>query len=300
MSAQKNMSASVRARLNNLSRNTGEMFQYLLTRYAQERFLYRLGKSEHKDSFILKGATLFLLWEGVPHRRTKDIDFLRFGSSDPEQLRRVISDICKVVVDDDGISYDSDSIEIGPIRENQEYDGYRVVIMVSLGQAKFKLWMDIGFGDDVSPTMVTWPTILDSAAPQIRVYPQESVIAEKFHAMIEHGMDNSRMKDFFDLYYLAKHHDFDSVTIEKAIRATLGRRRLGLPTELSVAFTSKFYENDMKVTQWNAFLKKNGIEHFSFTMAVQTVKEFVWPVIVNANLGKSDKLVWKAGGPWSV
>jgi predicted nucleotidyltransferase component of viral defense system len=165
------MSASVRARLNNLSRSSGEMFQYLLTRYAQERFLYRLGKSEHKESFILKGATLFLLWEGVPHRRTKDIDFLRFGSSDPDQLKRVIEDICRVDVEDDGITYHADSIELGPIRENQEYDGYRVEITVSLGQARFKLWMDIGFGDDVAPAMVRWPTILDNEAPQIRVYP---------------------------------------------------------------------------------------------------------------------------------
>lgn len=239
-----------------------------------------------------------MLWEGVPHRRTKDIDFLRFGSSDPDQLKRIIEDICRVDVEDYGITYHADSIELGPIRENQEYDGYRVEITVSLGQARFKLWMDIGFGDDVAPAMVRWPTILDNEAPQIRVYPQESVIAEKFHAMIEHGMDNSRMKDFFDPHHLAKHHEFDSGKIEKAIRATLGRRRLELPTELPVAFTPEFYENDMKATQWKAFLRKNGIDHFSFDEAVGAVKEFVWPVIENANSGNSAELEWKAGGPW--
>jgi predicted nucleotidyltransferase component of viral defense system len=295
---QKNISASVRAKLNNISRSTGEMLQYLMTRYAQERFLYRLGKTEHKESFILKGATLFLLWEGVPHRRTKDIDFLRFGSSDPLQLKKIIEEICTVRVEDDGIDYHADTIEIGPIRENQEYDGYRIVLVVSLGQAQFKLWMDIGFGDDVSPTTVSWPTLLDSDPPQIQVYPQESVIAEKFHAMIEHGMDNSRMKDFFDICHLAQHHSFRSEKIEKAIIATLDRRRIELPDQLPVAFTAEFYENEMKAIQWKAFLNKNSIKPSPFKETVEVVKGFVWPIILNAKSEHSLALEWNPCGPW--
>jgi hypothetical protein len=136
VSDARDIAESVRARLNNQARSTGELFQNLLLRYAQERFLYRLGCSHHRDSFILKGATLFLLWEGASHRRTKDIDFLRFGSSDEEELKRAIIEVCSQTVDADGMAFDLDSLSISPIRELQEYDGHRIELLVNLGQAK--------------------------------------------------------------------------------------------------------------------------------------------------------------------
>lgn len=298
MSESKDIAASVRARLNNQARSTGELFQNLILRYAQERFLYRLGCSHHRDSFILKGATLFLLWEGAPHRRTKDIDFLRFGSSDEEELKKAITEVCTHTVEADGMAFDLDSLSISPIRELQEYDGHRIELMVSLGQAKFKLWMDVGFGDSVKPTKANWPSILDAPEPEINVYPREAVIAEKFHAIVKHGMANSRMKDFFDVHFLATNYEFLSTQVTDSISATFERRRDPLPDTIPVGLTEDFANDETKKKQWTGFLKKNAVSKLSLQEAVDVTRRFIWPLIKLVKSEKEETLVWEPGGDW--
>lgn len=196
-----NVGASVRARLLRLARERGEDFQLVLTRYASERLLYRLTSSRHASRFVLKGAALFTLWTGRAHRATRDLDLLGFGDSTEPHVRAVFADVLAGDVCDDGVRFDEDSLEVGPIREEQEYGGVRVVVIARIASAKVRLQVDVGFGDAVTPeaAMVEFPTLLDFPAPRLRAYPRETVVAEKVEAMVQLGLANSRMKDFYDL-----------------------------------------------------------------------------------------------------
>jgi predicted nucleotidyltransferase component of viral defense system len=203
------MAASVRARLTQLATRNGYDFQQVLTSYAIERLLYRLSVSPHADSFVLKGATLFTLWEGFPHRQTRDLDLLGFGENSIERMVAVFQEVCATSVGDDGLGFGKISGET--IRGLQEYGGIRLHVSAGLGRAVVPLGIDIGFGDQItpSPKKVVFPTLLDFPKPKLRAYPVETVVAEKFEAMVRLDMANSRMKDFYDLNYLASTTAFD-------------------------------------------------------------------------------------------
>lgn len=195
------LAASVHQRLLNRSRKYDENFNYLLVQYAIERFLYRLSQSPYVDRFILKGALLFWVWQTPVHRPTRDLDLLGFGSSAPEALVEIFRRLCLIDVEPDGLVFDPGSIRIQEIRADQEYRGQRVELLTRLGPARIPIQIDIGFGDVVSSVIAQtdFPVLLDFPSPRLRMYPKETVIAEKLHAMVELGMTNSRMKDFFDL-----------------------------------------------------------------------------------------------------
>jgi len=201
-----NISASVRARLLNLAKTQGEEFQSTLIRFGIERILYRLSQSPHNDMFVLKGATLFVLWTGKIHRPTQDIDLLGRGSTDSGRLRAIFESVCEQPVADDGLRFLADTIQVTNVREDEQYDGNRITLVAVLGNARIPIRIDIGFGDTVipSPVKVEYPTLLDMPSPHLFVYPRETVVAEKFEAMVDLGIGNSRMKDFYDIWYLAK------------------------------------------------------------------------------------------------
>ncbi len=202
---------SVRARLLQRARQHGEDFNLLLTRYALERWLYRLSVSDERAGFVLKGALLFSLWFDEPHRPTRDADFLGFGAADAELLRGRLQAICRVACDD-GMRFDADSVTVAPIREQARYDGLRADLLGWLGTARCNVQLDVGFGDAVTPAAqeMDYPTLLaDVPAPHLRVYPRETVLAEKLEAMIVLGMRNSRMKDYFDVWVLLRQGGFD-------------------------------------------------------------------------------------------
>lgn len=253
-----NISASVRARLLNLAKAQGEEFQNTLTRFGIERILYRLSQSEHNDTFVLKGASLFAFWTGKIHRPTQDIDLLGRGSTDPERLRAIFESVCEQPVADDGLRFLTDTIQVTNVREDEQYDGNRITLMAMLGNSRIPIQIDIGFGDTIipPPVKVEYPTLLDMPSPHLFVYPRETVIAEKFEAMADLGIGNSRMKDFYDIWYLAKQFDFDSASLARAIDSTFERRRTHLPTSPPLALTSEFATDSAKQTQWNAFIKK--------------------------------------------
>lgn len=148
---RQNMAASVRSRLTTLAHARGEQTEYLLTRYALERLLYRLGQSAHAGEFILKGALLFTLWEGHPHRATRDLDLLGFGPSEADRIAQVFRDLCAIATEDDGLAFLADTVRVRPIREEREYGGMRVQLLAALGSARLRMQVDVGFGDVVTP-----------------------------------------------------------------------------------------------------------------------------------------------------
>ena len=204
----KNPAASIRAKLLSLSREKGEDYQRVLGRFAIERFLYRLGISTYRDRFVLKGATLFTLWTGETHRPTKDLDLLGWGSSAIADVEQVFRDICEIA-EDDGIVFDSQSVEGTTIKENDEYNGVHIRFRAELAGAQITLQVDIGFGDAVfpEPELATFPVLLPMSAPIIRAYPREASIAEKLHAMVQLDIRNSRMKDFLRHLVYGEHMD---------------------------------------------------------------------------------------------
>ena len=200
----KNTAVSVRDRLLKLARQRGEDFQLILTRYGLERILYRLSQSEHCNQFILKGAMLFSLWSTETHRPTRDVDLLGFGESDEATLQQIFSDLCRVPVEDDGLLFLADSIRVESIRDATEYGGVRVTLLGYLADARIPVQADIGFGDVVTPEpeQIEYPTLLEYPAPSLRAYPRETVVAEKYQALVNLGIANSRMKDFYDLWIM--------------------------------------------------------------------------------------------------
>ncbi len=255
-------SASVLARLLNRSRSTGENYNLLLSRFVIERLLYRLSVSPHAGNFVLKGALLFALWYDTPHRPTKDADLLGFGADDADTLRATFNAVCTVEADD-GVRYDIESMRIAPIREDNVYGGLRLTLWAFVGSARLPVQVDVGFGDAITPDpeLVTYPSLLEGMeAARLRAYPIYTVIAEKFHAMVELGINNSRMKDFFDLAVVARTSELDGDTLVDALRATFARRATALPTSTPTALTSEFAATPAKARQWVAFLNKAQLQ----------------------------------------
>lgn len=297
----KDIGASVRARLLRLARERGEDFQLVLTRYANERLLFRLASSPHAGRFVLKGASLFTLWTGKPHRATRDLDLLGFGDSGVEHVREVFTVVLALDVSDDGVRFDLDTLSAGLIRDEQEYGGVRVEFVARVTNAQVRLQVDVGFGDAITPeaTVVDFPALLDFPAPRLRAYPRETVVAEKLEAMVQLGMANSRMKDFYDLLVLARTFDFDGDLLTRAIRATFERRKTPLPTTTPVALTATFADDPTKKTQWSGFVRKAGVNDAgSLAEAVAAVAGFAERPLLAAAQGTSLSATWRAPGPW--
>jgi predicted nucleotidyltransferase component of viral defense system len=274
----KNTTASVRQRLLNISREKGEDFNLILIRYAAERLLYRLSVSEYADHFILKGAMLFSVWFDAPHRSTRDLDFLAHGEPDIAQFQRVFETLCRQPVQKDGLQYDPKTIQIESIREPDEYGGLRVRMKSFLGDIPIPVQVDMGFGDIVTPKerIIEYPTLLDLPTPKLKSYPPETMVAEKFHAMVYHGIAISRMKDFYDLYILKQNHAFNKKQLTTAIKATFQRRKTKIPSELPVALSDKFSDDPTKSTQWSSFIKRNDIKDApgELTIVIENLREF--------------------------
>jgi hypothetical protein len=297
-----NLAASVRQRLLNLARERGENFDYLLTRYGLERLLYRLANSPHHDLFILKGAMLFLLWGMDDHRPTRDADLLGFGENDSANLVSIFRDICRTEVDDDGLTFDPASVQAEAIREEMEYGGIRVTLRAVLERARISLQIDVGFGDAVTPGAeeVDYPTLLALPAPHLRIYPKETVIAEKFQAMVSLDMANSRMKDFYDIWIMARTFDFDGALLKTAIERTFERRRTPVPAEAPVALTARFFSDPAKEAQWRGFLLRNGLSALEIPLEAVAgmIGRFVMPLCEAVRQGSEFNLRWPAGGTW--
>lgn len=280
----RNLAASIRDRLLNKARAEKLDYNLLLTRYALERMIYRLSISAERDRFLLKGALLFDLWFDVPHRPTHDADFLGFGLAEIPQVEAVFRDICRIKVDD-GIVFDTESVKAAEIRKEANYTGIRVTLLGMLDTARCPVQADIGFGDAVvpGPDEVDYPVILDEMpSPHLRVYPRYSVVAEKLEALTSLGMLNSRMKDYFDLWVLARYSEFDRQTLIRAVAATFDRRQTKIPDGVPIGLSDEFATDPLKEKQWNAFLRKNSIAPKPLSEIVTDLRNFLMPVLATA------------------
>jgi predicted nucleotidyltransferase component of viral defense system len=295
-----NLPASVRQRLLNLARERKEDFGLVLIRYGSERFLYRLSTSPHRDAFVLKGALLLQLWTAEIYRPTRDLDLLGRGLSDTN-FRKVFSEVCSQNVEDDGLTFLPNTIRVERIRDEEAYEGVRVRVEARLGGVRIPLQIDVGLGDKIvpAPVKLEYPTLLRFPAPKLHAYSKESVVAEKFEAMVKLGVVNSRMKDYYDLWVLAQRFEFESSTLAAAIQATFDTRHTTLPTSSPLALRAEFYELTTKQAQWLAFLRKSGLKaDSSLKEAVEVIREFIMPVVNSVLKGNEENKVWQPAGPW--
>jgi hypothetical protein len=270
-----NRAASIRARLKQHPETSKQDFNLTLTRYGLERLLYRLSISDHASNFLLKGALLFQLWYGQPHRPTRDADLLGFGPDDVPTMVGVFRSICSIEVDD-GIAFDPASVAGAEIRKDAGYGGVRIDLRATLDGARLALQIDIGFGDAVTPAAepITYPALLsDLPAPALRAYPKPTVVAEKLHAVTIFGMTNSRMKDFFDLWVLLHDTTLVDAELRRAIEATFVRRRTMTPSALPIGLSDAFAADATKQLQWKAFLRKNKLDALDLVDVIRYVRE---------------------------
>lgn len=300
----RNLAASIHRRLLNGARGRGEDPQFILQRYAAERFLYRLGESPHREQFVLKGAMLFALWGGSVYRPTRDLDFTGYGSDGIEAVLARIRDICAVAAPDDGMSFDATTLRAEPVREEVEYGGLRIVFEARLGSAQVRMQVDVGFGNAIEPRAIDadYPTLLDAPAPRIRAYPHEAVVAEKLHALVVLGERNSRHKDFYDLHVLARQFQFDGATLAGSIAATFKRRRTTIDAALPAALAPRFYADAARAGQWRAYLTRNVLPGApaDFGRIGEVLQIFLGPVWTSLATGDAFTGRWQPAGPWTA
>jgi Nucleotidyl transferase AbiEii toxin, Type IV TA system len=294
---RRNVGASVRARLLARARLDGTDFQLLLTRYALERLLYRLGVSEHRERFILKGAMLFAAWVDDPFRPTRDIDLLGLGDREIEAITDVFRNICDQEVTDDGVVFDRLALTSAPIRNDKEYGGVRVRTTATINKARVAIQVDIGFGDAVTPRPVAldYPILLDGPHPNLLSYPAETVVAEKFEALVSLGIANTRLKDFYDLWMIANTFEFDSFALREAIVRTFERRHTPIPNAAPPGLSDEFAV--ARSDQWQAFLEREQMAAVpsSISTVIFDLDRFLMPLV---EAGMPEARIWQNGGPW--
>ncbi|MFN0300789.1 MAG: nucleotidyl transferase AbiEii/AbiGii toxin family protein [Burkholderiales bacterium] len=281
----RDQAASIRQRLLNLAKSRGEEFQPLLDRYALERLLYRLSVSDRRSDFMLKGALLFGIWFNEPHRPTRDADFLGFGPPDEAYLAATLKQHCAADLDD-GLKFDTNSIRVLEIRKNTSYTGLRVNLLAMLGNARCHIQIDVGFGDVVTPgpVEIDFPCLLnDSPVPRLRVYPRETACAEKFEAITQLGITNTRMKDYFDLLALAREGAMDGPTVARAIAATFERRGTQLPEAAPIGLTPQFARDAQRQEMWGSFLLRNRLHAPTLAEVIDELASFFRPLLQEAH-----------------
>lgn len=293
---RRNVGASVRARL--LSRAHAEKsdFQVLLTRYTLERLLYRLSVSKHQNRFVLKGAMLFTVWVDAPFRPTRDLDLLGYGDGDVEAIGDTFRTICAHPVVDDGVQFAVTTLKASAIREDLKYAGVRVRTTAIIDRARIPVQIDVGFGDAVTPAPIEidYPVLLDMPAPRLRAYPVETVIAEKFEALVTRGIVNSRLKDYYDLWLIARTFDLNASSLAEAARRTFERRGTPLPTVPPVGLTDEFAATWTK--QWRTFLGRERMFPVprDFADVVSDLRKFLMAIAFGSSAQPGNRVLGKS------
>jgi hypothetical protein len=298
-----NLAASIHRRLLNEARASGRPFNELLQHFAMRRFIARLARSQHAERFVLKGGLLMDAWSASSTRPTVDIDFLGMMNNDPATVESMIRDVCATEVEPDGLAFLAENGRAERITEDAEYQGVRMRFEARLGSARVPMQVDIGFGDVVFPGVheVTLRPLLDFASTSVLAYSRESSIAEKLQAMVKLGAINSRMNDFFDLWYLSTNFDFSGEALAAAITATFGARGTAIPSEVA-AFDPVFSDSEEKQAQWRSFRNKSRLEEApeSLGQVVRQIASFLGPVIQALAVKESFGFSWRPPGPWTA
>ena len=273
----KNHSKSVKMRLLNLMNTSGYKYMYLLARYFNERLLYRVSVSQYKDNFLLKGGSLLYAFNGLETRPTIDIDFMAHHiSRDHAHLESVFHEILSIECEEDGVTFDVEGMRSEPITLDKDYPGTRFFVTAHMDTIVYPMSLDIGFGDVVTPSPidVDFPLLLsDIPAISIKAYSLETVVAEKFHAMVDRDVINSRMKDFFDCYQILTTKTLDYEQLFVAIKATFNYRLVVRNDDMQL-FTESFSTDESRLLRWTSFLKKiQWRENLDFADVMKVIKE---------------------------
>ena len=296
-----NLAQSIHQRLLNKSKEVGQPFNKVLQHFALERFLYRLSRSPYRDRFVLKGALLLRVWQDSEARFTRDIDLLGRTANDLEGVAAIMREICQQAAVADGLEFDPATVQASRVAEDAVYEGVRVVLLGHLGSARLRLQVDIGFGDIVVPPAqeLSYPTLLDLPPAVVLAYSRESSIAEKLTAMLAMGRDNSRMKDYYDIWLLSRHGDFDGATLTEAVRQACAVRNPEIAGE-PIGLSPEFALTEGKTAQWHGFVRKTHAADAPKELGevVLAAREFLGPVLMALSAGEPFAAVWRASGPW--
>lgn len=302
----RNVGASIRDRLRNHARATGQDFQRVLTRYGIERFLYRLAQSHVRERFVLKGAMLLATWADTPFRATGDLDLLGFGDPGVETARAAFAQLCELQpAVNDGLAFDPATIVVERRREDDDYEGLHVKLDARLDTTVIHILIDIGFGDVIHPAAleIDYPRLLDDLPPaNIRAYPAATVIAEKFDAMVRFGDFASRLKDHFDIWAISRTFDFDTATLAAAIGATLANRERELPQGWPAGLTDEFARAPLTASNWAAFLRRTApsLTPPPLPELVAALRNFLGPVMDKLRDNTIPDRLWSPVSGWSV
>jgi hypothetical protein len=278
------LAASIRAKLLRVGQQTGEEFERTLVRFAAERWLYRLGQSPARERCVLKGAALLAVWMPNPHRATRDVDLLGTGATDDDAIRQLLTTVADTPCPEDGLVYDLNELTLDAIREDAAYAGVRARFLARLGNARIRMQVDIGFGDIVTggPEVVALPVML-AALPSttLRAYPRDQTVAEKFEAMVQLDVRNSRMKDFHDLWVLAGGFPFEGPRLRDAVAGCFERRGTPWSEERPEVLTRQFYEHDQLRARWSGYVNGSAVQEvppLDFTTIGERLIAFLGPV----------------------
>lgn len=298
----KNIAASILARLRNQADETNRPFAEILQYYAMERFLYRLSKTRYADKFILKGGLLFYVWDLPLRRSTRDIDFRGYVSGNRTTLLKIMDEVLQVSSHEDGLVWDAQSVSVEETQIDADYQGIRVKLIALLERTRIPVQIDIGFSDELASKAETieYPNILpDLKTVRMKGYPKESVVAEKFHAMIRHGDLNSRMKDYYDLWLISETFEFDGLSLQNAIEATFNNRDTDIPGDRPSPLSDDFARANQ--TRWVNFLNKMELDDAQaedFKRVLETIWKFLeHPVQSSIDRTKSPRK-WKPQTGW--
>lgn len=273
----KNIGVSVRNRLLNIAKDEKQEYMKILVRYLHERLLYRISVSQYKQQFLLKGSALLYAYDRFKTLPTIDIDLMGNRiDRDRLFLKSVFQEICAIKCPEDGVSFDSDSISLEPIAVEKKYPGSCVTVSAHLDTIVQKVSLDIGFGDVVTPEPVhlDYLILLDNMpSVDLYAYSLETLVAEKFHAMVDRDESNSRMKDFFDVFFVLRNHTIDNDVLKEAITATFKNRNTKYRDDLNL-FTKNFAKDKDRNLQWVHFLKRiKWKENLSFIEVMDFIKQ---------------------------
>lgn len=302
---ERNPGASLQQRLRNHARAAGDDVALTLVRYVNERFLYRLSVSPYRDAFILRGATLFALWGGGPHRATRDVDLLAFGDSSPGAMRETLARICREPVAEDGVDFLTQTLDVEERAERRAYPGLHAEVDAAIGKARLRLHLDIAFGEAVTPPPVeaVLPVLLSQPPPRLRAYSRETAVAEKCEAMVSLGLPNTRLKDFYDLWHLSRTHAFEGTRLREALAATFLRRGTDFPADgLPAALSEQFALDPDKRRQWSAFLTKAAPQERpdGLPEVIERLRAFLGPPLRSLAQGGILPDRWSPDSGWSA
>lgn len=273
--SKKTLSESIRQELKHLSEKRNRPFDEILRYYAMERFLYRLSISSHAKKFFLKGGLMLKVWDSMDHRATMDIDLLAQTSNQIENLRRIISEVAAVACKEDAIAFDTQKLILRTTQTAGDYNGVSASFSAKLFTTKMPVLIDVGFNDVIipKPQKIQYPTLLKMPAPTLLGYTLETVIAEKLESIAKLALVNTRMKDFYDLWMILKHHEIESDRLKIAITKVFANRRT--PLKYPIAFTVAFYDAKQTQQRWDNFLSSMGKEHVQFQNVIHELSTSV-------------------------